>query len=36
MQHSAQDIGEEFPRALLNAVGLAFARTRHSVPPISG
>lgn len=29
MQHSAQDFDEEFPRALLNATGLAFARTRH-------
>ena len=29
MQHSAQDFGEEFPRSLLNATGLAFARTRH-------
>ena len=29
MQHSTQDFGEEFPRALPNATSLAFARTHH-------
>ena len=29
MRHSAQDFGEEFPRALPNATGLAFTRTSH-------
>ena len=29
MRHPAKDFGEEFPSALLNAAGLAFARTRH-------